>query len=215
LSTGARAGSRRRLQPAERRAIIIDAATRLFAAQGYRGTSIDQIAAASQVTPPVIYDHFDSKLTLYKELLAHHFAALRSGWTEGLAAGTTEAGFAAALEVWFAYIEAHPTASGLLFRIPSDDPDLAAAHAEVTTHSRAMLMPLLAAPVGDRAASDEHLDLLWEVLRGALQGLAIWWRQNPAVTREEIVTLAVSVLWPGVQRLREGTLWAPSVSGVD
>ena len=83
------------MAPEQRRAVILDAATGLFASQGYRGTSVDQIADASAVTPPVIYDHFDSKLELYRETLAHHFAALRSTWAKGLAAESTKESVAA------------------------------------------------------------------------------------------------------------------------
>jgi AcrR family transcriptional regulator len=40
---------------------IMDAATKLFAAQGFHGTSVDSIAAALGVTKPFIYYHFKDK----------------------------------------------------------------------------------------------------------------------------------------------------------
>ena len=40
---------------------IMEAATKLFAAQGFHGTSVDAIAAAIGVTKPVIYYHFKDK----------------------------------------------------------------------------------------------------------------------------------------------------------
>jgi len=40
---------------------IMDAATRLFAAQGFHGTSVDSIASALGVTKPFVYYHFKDK----------------------------------------------------------------------------------------------------------------------------------------------------------
>jgi AcrR family transcriptional regulator len=40
---------------------IMDAATKLFAAQGFHGTSVDSIAAALGVTKPFVYYHFKDK----------------------------------------------------------------------------------------------------------------------------------------------------------
>jgi AcrR family transcriptional regulator len=40
-----------------------------FAANGYHGTSMEEIADSAGVTKPVLYQHFGSKRTLYLELL--------------------------------------------------------------------------------------------------------------------------------------------------
>jgi AcrR family transcriptional regulator len=54
---------------AERRSAIFDAALRLFREQGFHATSIDQIGAASGVTGPAIYRHFDSKAEVLAEAI--------------------------------------------------------------------------------------------------------------------------------------------------
>lgn len=46
---------------AERRSEIVTAAGDLFAASGYPAVGMDQIGAASGITGPAIYRHFDSK----------------------------------------------------------------------------------------------------------------------------------------------------------
>ena len=66
---------RRRLTAAARREVIAVAAAELFAERGYRGASIEEIARRSGVTPPVVYEHFESKRELYRDLLERHFAA--------------------------------------------------------------------------------------------------------------------------------------------
>ena len=53
----------------ERRALILRAAGRAFARDGYAGTRLDDVAAAAGVTKPMVYRHFASKKALYMALL--------------------------------------------------------------------------------------------------------------------------------------------------
>jgi AcrR family transcriptional regulator len=57
------------LGPARRRPLVLDAALRLFVADGYNGTSMDAIAEAAGVTKPVVYDCYPSKQELFRALL--------------------------------------------------------------------------------------------------------------------------------------------------
>lgn len=58
-----------RMPRAQRRAQLLELATRVFTEKGFQATSMDDIAAAAGVTKPVLYQHFDSKETLYVEVL--------------------------------------------------------------------------------------------------------------------------------------------------
>jgi AcrR family transcriptional regulator len=60
---------RQRLPAARRRSQLLEVALERFAANGYHGTSMEEIADAAGVTKPVLYQHFGSKRTLYLELL--------------------------------------------------------------------------------------------------------------------------------------------------
>jgi AcrR family transcriptional regulator len=60
---------RQRLPAAERRNQLLDVALEKFAASGFHGTSMEEIADAAGVTKPVLYQHFPSKRKLYLELL--------------------------------------------------------------------------------------------------------------------------------------------------
>lgn len=57
-------------RPANRRQQILEAATVLFAGQGYQTTSIRQIADACDITEAAIYRHFDGKEQLYTSVIA-------------------------------------------------------------------------------------------------------------------------------------------------
>ena len=51
---------------------IIRAAIKVFAAKGYDGTSMDEIARTARLTKPMIYYHFKNKKDLYLYLLESH-----------------------------------------------------------------------------------------------------------------------------------------------
>ncbi len=191
--------TRRRLSAAARRELIAAAATELFAERGYRGASIEEIARRAGVTPPVVYDHFSSKRELYRSLLESHFADLREIWQlnfvgDGPPGERVERSF----DAWFAYVEQHPFAGRVLFRDTSD-PEIAPVHAEVAAASRAAVMPLAATEPGLDAAGEAQAEMLWVVLRGVLQGLAIWWTDHPEVPREQVVAVAMKALWTGFE----------------
>lgn len=58
-----------RLPAAERKSLLMENATICFAKNSYHSTSMDEIAEASGVTKPVIYQHFSSKRQLYAALI--------------------------------------------------------------------------------------------------------------------------------------------------
>ena len=58
-----------RMRKAERRRQLIDHAKQLFVTLGYQHTTTEKIAHAAGVTEPVLYRHFDSKKTLFLEVL--------------------------------------------------------------------------------------------------------------------------------------------------
>lgn len=58
-----------RLPAAERKVLLMHHAIKCFAKSSYHSTSMDEIALASGVTKPVIYQHFSSKRDLYASLI--------------------------------------------------------------------------------------------------------------------------------------------------
>jgi len=60
---------RTRLTAEQRRESILDAATEVFAAAGYRAAKVSDVAARVGVTEPVIFQNFGSKAALYAAVL--------------------------------------------------------------------------------------------------------------------------------------------------
>jgi AcrR family transcriptional regulator len=189
---------KKRLSATARRERILAAATGLIAERGYADAPIDAIAKAAGVTPPVLYDHFASKLALYEAVLDSHFANLREIWGRFPAAELSGESVATSFDAWFAYVEANPDAARILFREPSAA-DAAAVHRAVSERSRDLvLQPLLGIPASaPLTATGPDLEMTWVVLRGVLQGLALWWVDHPEVPRARVVETALASLWRG------------------
>lgn len=51
---------------------VTGAAFKLFVSQGYHGTSMRQIADAARLTPASIYNHFENKERIFREVLLRH-----------------------------------------------------------------------------------------------------------------------------------------------
>jgi AcrR family transcriptional regulator len=205
---------RTRLTAEARRALIEQAATEVFAERGYRGASMDEIATRSDVSVPVLYDHFKSKQDLHRHLLERHFDKLRQVWHEHLRGDDPpEQRIPRAFDAWFAYVQTHPYAWRMLFRDTTGDPEIEAAHRVIADHSRALVLPLLANEAGAENVTGPGqqyaLEMGWEVVRSVLQGLAMWWYEHPQVPREQVVATAMNTLWVGFERVRRGELWQP------
>ena len=197
-----------------RREVIERAATEVFAERGYQGASIDEIARRSGVSPPIVYDHFESKRDLHKRLLERHFAELRQVWREHLLRdGPPAERIARAIDAWFAHVESHPYAWRMLFRDTTGDPEVEAIHREVAARSRAAVLPLLTRESGVEnvagSAEYEAMDMVWEVVRAVLQGLALWWYEHQHVPRAQVVATAMNSLWIGFERALAGERWQP------
>jgi AcrR family transcriptional regulator len=203
--------TRKRLPAAERRELIERAATEVFAERGYHGAGMEEIARRSGVTPPVVYDHFDSKLDLHRRLLERTRDELLAMWSEQLAGDEPPAErIPRALDAWARYVESHPYAARMFFQETTGDPEARAVHERIQAQGRAVLATLLGTEPGAEGiggADQQGLEMAAEVIRAGLTGLAIWWSHHPEVPRERIVETAVNAVWIGFERVRSGERW--------
>jgi AcrR family transcriptional regulator len=179
---------RRRLPPDERRALIEDAAAKLFAEQGYAATRLDEIAAAANVTKPVLYRHFDSKKALYLALLAKHIELLPRFVDPAVGSEPLAARLPAILDGWFAYVQERPHAWKMIFRDTTGGEEIQAVRRRAQESARVVLADLLRAQP-ELSIPEEEVEPTAELLRTAMAGLALWWLDHPDVPREVLVDL--------------------------
>ena len=205
---------RKRISAAARREIIERAASDVFAEHGYHRASIDEIARRSGVTPPVVYDHYDSKLALHRRLLERTRDELLEMWRTSLSGDEpADERIPRALDAWARYVETHPYAPRMFFMETTGDPEVREIHRQVQEQSRVALGAILGREPGAEAiagsAEAQALEMAAEVIRSGLTGLAIWWSEHPEVPREQIVTAAVNSVWIGFERVSRGEAWRP------
>jgi AcrR family transcriptional regulator len=178
--------ARKRLTREQRRELIEQAATEVFAEHGYAGAGIGEIARRSGVSPPVVYDHFASKEDLYRRLLERQRDDLVAFWARRLPLPAGHEALTALIDAYFAYVEDHPFAYRMYFRDT--------AHRDIQQQGNVMLAALLRSVPGFEDADDATLQMSTEVLRTGLIGLALWWQEHPGVPRADVVRAAMRAL---------------------
>ena len=194
---------RRRLSAEKRRAEILDAAGEVFAEAGFAAASIDRIAEAAGISPPVIYDHFASKQELFVAVMedARDELTARGARTMG-ADAPVEARVHAGVEAFFAYVEEKPAAARVLLVTHRGTPELQEAASRVQTEASARLVALLAAERELFAGApdrERRLGLFVEFLKQGMHGLAEWWTAHPDVPRAVLVEAVTEIAWSGLR----------------
>jgi AcrR family transcriptional regulator len=192
-----------RLKAPERRKRILQAAENEFAARGYHSTSMDEIAAAAGITKPVLYDHFSSKLDLYKQLTEGIRDELTGRGATAMA-GDAPAGsrIRTGIEAFFAFVEERPSAARVLLFTPVGEPELVDAAREVQAGATAAIAALLTAEPDLFAGTpdrERRIELLTEFMKQGLHGLAEWWSQHPETPREALADAVYDLVWSGLR----------------
>lgn len=193
--------TRRRLPTAERRALIVEAAGRLFGERGFAATRLDDVAAAAGVTKPILYRHFESKRDLYLALLARHRDDLGGFVADIPSEGAMEERLRAVLEVWFSYVEAHSYTWRMLFRDSGGGPEIQAFRLEVHARARAVLVELIV--MGETPIPRREREPLAEMMSMGMAALVLWWMDEPRVSRPAIVD-AMTRAWTGLLKASPG-----------
>jgi AcrR family transcriptional regulator len=187
------ARTKHRLRPADRRALIEDAAARLFAERGYAAARLDDIAAAANVTKPMLYRHFASKRALHLTLLTKHRDELFAQVIEHVTPEEPmQPQLHAILDAWFGYVEQNPYAWKMLFRDTTGDPEIQAFHLELHASARSLLTTLIRPDEID--LPQQEIEPLAEIVRSATTGLALWWLEHRDTPRQILVDAMTRVI---------------------
>jgi AcrR family transcriptional regulator len=186
--------TKQRLPAVERRALIEQAAARLFAQHGYEATTVEDVCAAAGVSKPMLYRHFESKQDLCMRLMERRrdeLAAAPLG-TFLETQGTVEQRLQAMIDAWFEHVAQHPDSSRLLFQDITGDAALRELQLELRRRQRAAdvaMMREFGPPL-----DEQELEPLGEIIRSSLTGLALWWLQRPEVPRAVVVSAMLRML---------------------
>lgn len=196
---------RKRLRPADRRAVILAAAAEVFASAGYDRASMRTVAASAGITTPVLYDHFGSKAELFAALVESQADALISQWERvghGVADGSAEDLFRCTIEAIFTWVETNEAGWRMIFLDSPTDPAVAQVHRERQERATQVLAEQFARVDSLRLSVDLPRDranaFLAEAAKWTVNAIAAWWWSNRDLSRTQIVQLTADVLWRGL-----------------
>jgi len=190
-----------RLPAAERREQLIETALAVFASQGYHDTSMNDLADAAGVTKPVLYQHFESKRALYRELLAEIGAALRDTIAKATAEATgprqqIELGFGA----YFTFVATHRSAFQVLFGNGTRRDE---EFAEEARRVEASIAEVVAELIDVEGLSRQHRLVLGNGIVGMAEAACRYWLANDVDVDPEALAAEISQLaWAGLRGIR-------------
>ena len=190
-----------RVPRAVREQQLLDVAKELFARKGYQGTSIEDIARGAGVTRPIVYDHFESKDSLYLACVRGARNELERMFTE--AAGATEdpgEQLWGGINAYFEFIERDTASWDVLFGTGTAVAGPAAEEVTQLRFATVRRIGELIAPAVPHV-DPQSVEALAHALSGSGEQLARWWRQNPHLSREQVAGYHMAFAWLGLQQL--------------
>lgn len=202
-------------EPASTKRALIDVAEELFAQQGYRATSLEQIVAGASVTKGALYHHFSGKQALFESVFERIETEARTSIQAGLRDEDdpwrrAEAGLRAFLHVVQEagyrriVIEDGPSALGHERFREQEERSTFAAVVEIV---RAVLV------AGSWDVDEEMLRTFTRIFFGALSsaGEAVTASEDPAVAALRVET-AIGFILAGLRSLADAGVAIPDPS---
>jgi AcrR family transcriptional regulator len=162
---------------------MLDAGERIFAGQGFRATSMDEIAEASGITKALLYQYFGSKEGLYEACVERARLRLFDRLEEAAEAAPDAATrLRAVITTYFDYLDEQRGTKWLLYGDASMD-----AVNEMRKRNAEVIGGLIRRDIeaaGGRAR-DQDVQFLGHLIVGSGEQVARWWLEHPELPKKE------------------------------
>ena len=191
----------------ERRELLLNVARKVFADRGYQATTMDDIAKEAGFTKPILYQFFDSKLDLYREIVS----GTAQGLIDALAklvphAQTPRSKIEIAFSAYFDMVVSQPDAFRILF-IHSHEGEIQGELRKVEITLVSFIEPFI-----DVSISDEHRIQLAAGVVGIAEGTAVVWLEQQAAkgwptpadgAAERLAARSATLAWGGLRTVHQ------------
>ena len=187
-----------RLPRDERRAQLLSAALEVFTAAGYHSAAMDEIADRANVSKPVLYQHFPSKLELYLAVLDLHIDSLVFAIQKAIAEHRSNADrVKATVEAYFGFIDSEGEAFRLLFESDMNlEPQVRERLNRMTYDCAAAVSAVISIDTG--LAKEESM-MVAVGLIGTVQTTARHWLDRDGkIDRSRATELVMNLIWRGI-----------------
>jgi len=187
-----------RLPRDERRAQLLVAALEVFTAAGYHSAAMDEIADRANVSKPVLYQHFPSKLELYLAVLDMHIDSLVFAIQKAIASNRENSSrVAATVEAYFGFIDSEGEAFRLLFESDMNlEPQVRERLNRMTYDCAAAVSAVISIDTG--LGKEESMMLAVGII-GTVQTTARHWLDRDGkIDRQRATELVMNLIWRGI-----------------
>lgn len=196
----ARRTRRTRMTGAERREQLLDIGRTLFAAKGFEGTSVEEIAAKAGVSKPVVYEHFGGKEGLYAVVVDREMRQLLDMVTSALTAGHPRELLEQAAFALLDYIETYTDGFRILVR---DSPvaQSTGTFASLISDIATQVEDILGQEFKGRGFDQKLAPLYAQALVGMVALTGQWWLDARKPKKAEVAAHLVNLAWHGLDGL--------------
>ncbi|MFH8609473.1 TetR/AcrR family transcriptional regulator [Streptomyces sp. NPDC018029] len=191
---------RTRMTGAERREQLLDIGRTLFAAKGFEGTSVEEIAAKAGVSKPVVYEHFGGKEGLYAVVVDREMRQLLDMVTGALTAGHPRELLEQAAFALLDYIETYTDGFRILVR---DSPvaQSTGTFASLISDIATQVEDILGQEFKGRGFDQKLAPLYAQALVGMVALTGQWWLDARKPKKAEVAAHLVNLAWHGLDGL--------------
>ena len=187
-----------RLPRDERRAQLLIASLEVFTVAGYHSAAMDEIADKAQVSKPVLYQHFPSKLDLYLAVLDLHIDSLVFAIQKAIASNRENSSrVAATVDAYFGFIDSEGEAFRLLFESDMNlEPQVRERLNRMTYDCAAAVSAVISIDTG--LGKEESMMLAVGII-GTVQTTARHWLDRDGkIDRTRATELVMNLIWRGI-----------------
>jgi AcrR family transcriptional regulator len=187
-----------RLPRDERRAQLLVAALEVFTAAGYHSAAMDEIADRANVSKPVLYQHFPSKLDLYLAVLDMHIDSLVFAIQKAIASNRENSSrVAATVEAYFGFIDSEGEAFRLLFESDmSLEPQVRERLNRMTYDCAAAVSAVISIDTG--LGKEESMMLAVGIIGTVQTAARHWLDRDGKIDRKRATELVMNLIWRGI-----------------
>ncbi len=196
-----------RPQHIERREQLLAVAKKIFAERGFQSTTMDDIAKEAGFTKPILYQFFQSKTELYKEIVEDIATSMIHSLSKAVSsAEAPRAKIEVAFRVYFDMVVSDTDAFRILF-IHAHDGETAGELRKLETGLISFMVPYI-----DLSISGDHRRQLAAGVLGIAEGAAVVWLVQqeakgwPVVAANEAERLAsrsATLAWGGLRAVQQ------------
>ena len=191
-----------RMTGTQRREQLLDVGRALFAARGYDGTSVEEVALRAGVSKPVVYEHFGGKEGLYAVVVDREVQRLLADFTGALSADSPKRLLEQATLALLTYVEDHADGFRILVRESPAQLADSGGFATIISDVASQVEHILAAEFAARGFRTTLAGLYSQALVGQVALVGQWWLDQQESSRDEVAAHLVNLAWNGLSALR-------------